>query len=123
MTHETKLEAASDRLVVFQPEHDAFAYVRIRYGRSDAAAKRCEAVRDPERAAHSSGGSARGIEIAYGEVMKNRALLVRGCCLLALAGIALSSAACEERVVVRHPAPAVVVRTPPPVVEERVIVR
>jgi hypothetical protein len=53
--------------------------------------------------------------------MKTRALLVRGFCLLALAGLAAASAGCEDRVVVRRPAPAVRVYSPP-VVEERVII-
>lgn len=64
--------------------------------------------------------------------MKNKALLIRASALLALAGLAVSSAACEDRVVVRRPQPAVVVVQRPvqpaivvtqPVVQERVIVR
>jgi hypothetical protein len=58
--------------------------------------------------------------------MKTQKLMVRGSCLLALVGIAVVSAGCAERVVVRRPPPAVVVTRPvvvEPVVQERVIVR
>jgi hypothetical protein len=56
--------------------------------------------------------------------MKTKTLLVRGCCFLALVGVVGASAGCEDRVVVRHPAPVVRVYSPPPVVvQERVIVR
>jgi hypothetical protein len=63
--------------------------------------------------------------------MKNKALLIRASALLALAGLAVSSAACEDRVVVRRPQPVVVVQRPvqpaivvtQPVVQERVIIR
>ena len=60
--------------------------------------------------------------------MNTKALLVRGSCLLVLVGIGATSAGCEDRVVVRHPAPVVRVYNPPvvytqPVVTERVIVR
>jgi hypothetical protein len=61
--------------------------------------------------------------------MNTKSLLVRGSCLLALVGVVATSAGCEDRVVVRHPAPVVrvynppVVYTQPVVVQERVIVR
>jgi hypothetical protein len=60
--------------------------------------------------------------LLWSVTMKTRALLVRGSCLLVLAGLVAASAGCEERVVVRHPAPVVRVYSPP-VVEERVLIR
>jgi hypothetical protein len=54
--------------------------------------------------------------------MKTKALRVSGGSLLVLVGLAVMGVGCEERVVIRRPAPVVRVYRPV-VVQERVIVR